>query len=73
MYKEAATGKTNTTHINNIAILEYSIVSFNRGIKFEFNKTLKAGRALKTSQKRRQKISCTILTRTEFRSSYNSH
>ena len=39
-YKQAVTGKTNTTHTNDDAILGDSIVRFNRGIKFEFNKTL---------------------------------
>ena len=41
MYKEAVTEKTNTTHTNNVAILGDSIISFNRGIKSEFNKTLR--------------------------------
>ena len=45
MYKKAVTEKTNTTLTNNIAILRYSIISFNRGIKFKFNKTLRSGRA----------------------------
>ena len=43
-YKEAVTEKTNTTHINNVAILGNSIISLNRGIKSEFNKTLRIGR-----------------------------
>ena len=44
-YKQAVTGKTNTTHTNNDAILGDSIIRLNRGIKSEFNKTLKTGRA----------------------------
>ena len=43
-YKEAATEKTNTTHTNNVAIFGDSIISFSRGIKSEFNKTLRPGR-----------------------------
>ena len=43
VYKEAATEKTNTTHTNNVAILGDSIISFNRDIKSEFNKTLRSG------------------------------
>ena len=42
-YKEAATEKTNITHIN-VAFLGDSIISFRRGIKSEFNKTLRSGR-----------------------------
>ena len=45
MHKGPVTGKTNTTDINKIGIVRYSIVSFNSGIKFEFNKTLRSGRA----------------------------
>ena len=44
-YREIVTEKTNTTHTNNIAILGDRIVSFNRSIKSEFNKTLRSGRA----------------------------
>ena len=44
-YKEAVTEKTYTTHTNNVAILGDSIISFNRDIKSEFNKTLTYGRA----------------------------
>ena len=44
-YKEAVTEKTNTAHTNNVAILGDSIISFNRGINSEFNKTLRTGRA----------------------------
>ena len=44
-YKETVTEKTNTTHTNNVAILRERIISFNRGIKTEFNKTLRTGRA----------------------------
>ena len=40
-YKEAVIEKTNTAHTN----LGDSIISFNRGIKSAFNKTLKSGRA----------------------------
>ena len=42
MYQEAATEKTNTTHINNVAILGDSIISFNWGIKSEFDKTMRS-------------------------------
>ena len=45
MYEERVTGKTDTTNINNIGIIGYRIVSFNRGIKSEFNKTLRSGQA----------------------------
>ena len=44
-YKETVTKKTNTAFTNNVAILADSIISFNRGIKPEFNKTLRTGRA----------------------------
>ena len=44
-YKEAVTEKANTTHTNNVAILEDSVTSFKRGIKSEFNKTLRTERA----------------------------
>ena len=44
-YKEAVTEKPNTTHTNNVTILGDSIISFNRGIKSEFNKTLSSERA----------------------------
>ena len=44
-YKEAVTEETNTTHTNNVVILGGSIISFNRGIKSKFNKTLRIGRA----------------------------
>ena len=44
-YREIVTEKTNATHTNNIAILGDRIVSFNRSIKSEFNKTLRSGRA----------------------------
>ena len=40
-YKEGVTEKTNTVHTNNVAILGDSIISFNRGIKSEFNKSLR--------------------------------
>ena len=42
-YKEAVTEKTNTTHTNHVAILGGSMISFNEGIKSEFNKTLRSG------------------------------
>ena len=38
-YKEAVTEKTNTAHTKNVAIVGDSIISFNRVIKSEFNKT----------------------------------
>ena len=44
-YKDAITEKINTTHTNNVAILRDSVISFNRGIKSEFNKALITGRA----------------------------
>ena len=34
-----------TTHTNNVTILGDSIINFNKGIKSEFNKTLRSGRA----------------------------
>ena len=40
---KAVTEKTNTTHSNNVAIHGVSVMSFNRGIKSEFNKTLRSG------------------------------
>ena len=39
-YGKAVTGKTDTTHTKNVAVLGDRIISFNRGIKFKFNKTL---------------------------------
>ena len=44
-YKEDCIVKTNANHTNNIAILGDSIVSILRGIKSEFSKTLRSGRA----------------------------
>ena len=41
-YNEAATGKTNTTHTNSVPIIGDSIISFNRGIKSESDKTLRS-------------------------------
>ena len=41
-YKEAVTEKTNTTHTNNVAIPGDSIISFNWGMKSEFNITLRS-------------------------------
>ena len=43
--RKTVTEKTDTTHANDIAILGDSIISFNRGTKSEFNKTLRSGRA----------------------------
>ena len=39
-YGEAVMGKTDTTHTKNVAVLGDRIISFNRDIKFKFNKTL---------------------------------
>ena len=44
-YIEAVTEKTNTTHTNNVAILGHSVISFNRSIKSEFNKTCRTGKS----------------------------
>ena len=44
-YKEAVTEEASTTHTNNVVILGGSIISFNRGITSQFNKTLRTGRA----------------------------
>ena len=40
-YKEGVTEEISTVHSNNVAILGDSIISFNRGIRSEFNKTLR--------------------------------
>ena len=61
--KKLSQGKTSTTHTNNIASLGKNIISFNRGIKSEFNNNLNPdGQDLNTSQELRRNICCTILT-----------
>ena len=61
-YKEVVTGKTNTTHTNNNAILGDSIVIFNKGIKFECSKTLRSERTrFKHFPGVSSKTYCTIL------------
>ena len=40
-YKEGVTGKTNTTHTNNNAVLGDSIASVNKGIKVELSPSKK--------------------------------